>query len=156
MVQKPVYLTPQGLTELRAELDHLRTVKRQAVAARIATAKQLANPEHNAEYDDAMNERAFVEGRILTLENMVNNAIVIDPSTSSAGSVALGSRVTVLNDEGAEQVYTIVGSAEADPKAGKISNESPVGKAILGRRVGDEVQILVPAGVTKLVIKEIH
>lgn len=156
MAQKPVYLTPQGLAELEAELEQLRSVRRQEVAARIAAAKQLASPDHNAEYDDAMNERAFVEGRVLTLENIIKNAIVIDPGVSTADSVALGSRVTVIDEAGSEQVYTIVGSAEAHPKAGKISNESPVGRALLGRRIGEEVQVLVPAGVTKLVVKEIH
>ncbi len=156
MAQKPVYLTPQGLTELEAELEHLRTVKRHEVAARIAEAKQLSNPDHNAEYDDAMNERSFVEGRILTLENIVRNAVIIDPTASTADSVGVGSRVVVIDEEGAERAYTIVGSAEAHPKEGKISNESPVGRALLGRRIGDEVQVLVPAGVTKLVVKEIH
>lgn len=156
MAQKPVYLTPPGLAELEAELEHLRTVKRHEVAARIAAAKQLANPDHNAEYDDAMNERAFVEGRILTLENIVRNAVIIDPTSSTADSVGVGSRVVVIDEEGAERAYTIVGSAEAHPKEGKISNESPVGRALLGRRIGDEVQVLAPAGVTKLVVKEIH
>ena len=156
MAQKPVYLTSQGFAELEAELAHLRNVKRQEVAARIASAKELSNPDHNAEYDDARNERAFVEGRILTLENLLKNAVVIDETASTADTVSLGSTVTLIDEQGGEQAYTIVGSAEAHPKLGKISNESPVGRALLGRKVGEEVQVLVPAGVTKLIIKEIH
>jgi transcription elongation factor GreA len=154
MTQKDVFLTKEGLAQLEAELDHLRNVKRQEVAQRIHEAKELANPDHNAEYDDAKNERAFVEGRILTLENMIKNATIIDEGNHT-GPVSLGARVVVVNAEGEQEQYIIVGSAEANPREGKISNESPVGRALLGKKIGDEVQVMAPAGVLKLTVKEI-
>jgi len=154
MTQKSVFLTKEGLAQLESELEYLRNVKRQEVAQRIHQAKELANPDHNAEYDDAKNERAFVEGRILTLENMIKNAIIIDESAGKE-TVGLGSRVVVINQDGEEERYTIVGSAEVNPREGKISNESPVGRALLGKRIGDQVQVAAPAGVIKLTVKEI-
>ncbi len=153
MVDKPVPLTREGLSKLEQELEHLRTVKRQEVADRIHQAKELASTQNNAEYDDAKNEQAFVEGRILTLEKMVQNATIIEERHSSR--VELGSKVTVVNGDGKDLHYTIVGSAEASPKDGRISNESPVGRALLGKSVGQEVQVDVPAGVLRLTITAI-
>ncbi len=151
MQDKPVPLTREGLAKLEQELEYLRTVRRQEVADRIHQAKELASAQNNAEYDDAKNEQAFVEGRILTLERMVQNAVIIEEHTHSS-RVDLGSEVTVLTAEGREEHYTIVGSAEARPKDGRISNESPVGRALLGKAVGDEVQVQVPAGILRLTI----
>jgi len=153
MVSKPVPLTREGLVKLERELDYLRTVRRQEVADRIHQAKELASTQNNAEYDDAKNEQAFVEGRILTLEKMVQNAVIIEERHSSR--VELGSKVSVVTADGKEEHYTIVGSAEASPKDGRISNESPVGRALLGKSVGEEVQVQVPAGVLRLTITAI-
>jgi transcription elongation factor GreA len=150
MVSKPVPLTREGLAKLEGELDYLRTVRRQEVADRIHQAKELASTQNNAEYDDAKNEQAFVEGRILTLEKMIQNAVIIEERHSSR--VELGSKVSVVTADGKEEHYTIVGSAEASPKDGRISNESPVGRALLGKSVGEEVQVQVPAGVLRLSI----
>jgi len=155
MPPKEVYLTPEGLEKLKAELDHLRTVRRQEVAARIQKAKELASPVDNAEYEEAKNEQAFVEGRILQLEKMVKNASIIRTEVAASDKVALGSRVTLHDQDGEERDYTIVGSAEASPTEGRISNESPVGRALLGRRVGDEIQVQAPAGVLKFAIIKI-
>ena len=150
MAQKEVFLTPEGLEKLKAELEHLESVRRPGVAEQIHRAKELGGTVDNAEYDDAKNEQAFVEGRILTLENMIKNAIIITDDKSHSGLVQLGSKVVVLNQDGEKEKYTIVGSAEASPKDGKISNESPVGKALLGRKVGEKVEAQVPSGTLKL------
>lgn len=155
MPQKPVYLTPEGLAKLQEELNHLRNVRRPEVVARIHQAKEFSGPTDNAEYEDAKNEQAFVEGRILTLEEIIRTATIIDTKDLPTDTVKLGSHVTVRTQEGEEE-YTIVGSAEANPKEGKISNESPVGQALLGRQVGEELQVLVPAGVVKLTVLAIH
>ena len=151
MSDKPVPLTKEGLSKIQQELDLLMTVRRPQIARRIQEAKELTSAQNNAEYDDAKNEQAFVEGRILTLERMIQNAVIIEEHTGS-GRVELGSVVAVLTAEGHEEQYTIVGSAEARPKDGRISNESPVGRALLGKTVGDEVQVQVPAGILRLTI----
>ncbi|MFQ5826187.1 MAG: transcription elongation factor GreA [Dehalococcoidia bacterium] len=151
-----ILLTPEGLEKLKAELEHLLTVRRHEVAEKIQRAKEMGGTDHNAEYEDAKNDQAFVEGRILTLENMINNATIIESEKSPSDRVKMGSRVTVRNQDGKPEYYTIVGSAEADPNEGRISNESPVGSALLDRKVGDEVKVEAPAGVLKLVIMEIQ
>ncbi len=145
MVSKPVPLTKDGLSKLQQELDHLLTVRRAEVAQRIHEAKELVGAQNTPEYEDARNEQAFVEGRILELENIIQNAVIIEQQHDSQ-RVGLGTTVTVLDHKRQRLHYTIVGSAEADPKAGKISNESPVGAALLGKAVGDKVSINAPAG----------
>jgi transcription elongation factor GreA len=153
MTLKQTPLTKDGLAKLEEELEHLRTVRRPQVAKRIQEAKELASPQNNPEYEDAKNEQAFVEGRILTLEQLIQNAVLIDEEEAHhSSSVQLGSTVTVQNEKGQEEQYTIVGSAEADPKEGRISNESPVGQALLGKRVGEEVSVKVPAGTLRFTI----
>jgi transcription elongation factor GreA len=157
MVEKAVPLTKAGLAKLEEELEHLRTVRRQEVADRIHQAKELASTQNNAEYDDAKNEQAFVEGRILTLEKMITNAQLIDEDEAHhANTVQLGSNVTVHTSAGKKEHYTVVGMAEANPSEGRISNESPVGQALLGKSVGDEVQVAVPAGVLRFTITAIR
>jgi len=153
MASKP--LTKEGLDKLQKELDYLLTVRRAQVAQRIHDAKELVGAQNTPEYEDARNEQAFVEGRILTLENVIQNAEIIEEAHDHQ-RVNLGSTVTILNHKGAKDHYTIVGSAEADPKAGRISNESPVGVALLGKGVGDEVQVNAPAGVLRWTILEIN
>jgi len=140
------YLTAEGLAKLEAELEYLRTVRRQEVAARIQRATEIGGTVDNAEYDEAKNEQAFIEGRILTLENIINNAIIIPEKPKNSGVVQVGSTVTVLTDKNKKEKFIIVGSTETDPSKGKISNVSPIGKALLGKRVGEEAEVRIPAG----------
>ena len=156
MAQKATYLTPDGLTKFQAEIDHLRSVRRQEVAERIQKAKEIGGTVDNAEYDEAKNEQAFIEGRIATLDNMLKTAVIIPSHEAPPEAVDVGSLVTVLNPQGKQEHFDIVGSTEADPISGKISNESPVGQALLGHRIGDEVEVSTPAGVFKLTIVEIR
>ena len=149
-------MTKDGIERLEKELEHLRAVRRPEVADRIHQAKELASAQNNAEYEEAKNEQAFVEGRIMTLEHLLQNATVIDEEAAHhANRVQLGAKVSVSTSEGKTTNYTIVGPAEARPTDGMISNESPVGRALLGKRVGDEIQIEVPRGVLRLTIQSI-
>jgi len=149
-------LTKDGLEKLENELNHLRTVKRKEVAARIKEAISFGDITDNSEYEDAKNEQAFIEGRIITLEKMLRRARLLEKDANSDCQVSLGSKV-VLKDLNLnkEYEYTIVSTAEADPTEKKISNESPVGKAILGLTVGDQVEVKVPAGTFNYKIEEI-
>jgi len=156
MAQKEVFLTPEGLEKLKVELNQLETVRRPQIAEQIHRAKELGGTVDNAEYDDAKNEQAFVEGRILTLENMIKNAAIIEEEKRPSKYIKLGSKVKVHDPDGADEHYTIVGSAEADPGEGRISNESPVGAALLGRKVGDKVKVETPAGVITLKVAAIE
>src|SRR3954468_18268790 len=144
MNNKPAYVSKEGLEQIRRELDELQNVKRAEVAARIHEAKEHGDITENAEYEDAKNEQAFVEGRIQTLSALVKNAVVIEENHSST-HVQIGSHVTLQSKDGKESSQ-IVGSAEAAPAEGKISNESPVGRALLGHKKGEEVTVTVPAG----------
>ena len=141
---KPTYLSREGLDKLREELTEMVNVKRVEVAARIAEAKQHGDLSENAEYEDAKNEQAFVEGRIQALESMIKNAVLIDEHHSTT-IVQIGSTVEIETD-GDRVKYTIVGSAEASPKDGRISNESPVGRALLGHKKGEKIVVKIPAG----------
>ncbi|ADG81117.1 GreA/GreB family elongation factor [Thermincola ferriacetica] len=150
MVEKEVILTLDGLKKLEHELEQLKTVKRREVAERIKQAIEFGDISENSEYEDAKNEQAFIEGRILTLEKMLRNARVIDEGDVHTDVVSIGSTVLLKDLEfGDEIAYTIVGSAEADPSANKISNESPVGKALLGQKTGEIIEVNVPAGTLK-------
>ena len=142
-MDKPVLLTKDGLARLERELDELRTVRRSEVAERIKYAKDFGDISENAEYEDAKNEQGMVEGRILTLEKMIRNAVLIEEHHD--GVVQAGSVVKVKDDFG-EETYTIVGPAEVDVASGRISMESPVGKALIGHKVGDKVQVQTPGG----------
>lgn len=154
---KQVILTYEGLKKLEEELEYLKTVKRKEVAERIKQAIDFGDISENSEYDEAKNEQAFIEGRIATLETMLRNAKVIDEEDITVDVVSIGSTVKLMDLENNEEVeYTIVGPAEADPSSFKISNESPVGKAILNKAIGDIVTINVPDGVIKYKILEIH
>lgn len=140
-------LTLEGLNKLEKELGYLKTVRRREVAERIKQALEFGDITENSEYDDAKNEQGFIEGRILALEKILRNARVIDEQGVNLEEVGLGSKVSLLDlDTGEELDYTIVGSTEADPSQFKISNESPVGKALLGRKAGEEVAVNVPVG----------
>ena len=148
MANKETILTAEGLRKLEDELNTLRTVRRQEVAERLKVAISYGDISENSEYDDAKSEQAFIEGRILELEQMINTATIIDDSASKKkGIVSLGSTVIVKDLEtGDEDEYTIVGTTEADPFANRISNESPVGAAILGQKVNTVVQVNTPVG----------
>ncbi|HEY6057532.1 MAG TPA: transcription elongation factor GreA [Candidatus Limnocylindrales bacterium] len=144
MNSKPAYLSRDGYEKLRAELEEMTNVRRAEVARRIHDAKEHGDLTENAEYEDAKNEQAFVEGRIQSLEALIKNATIIDENHSTE-HVQIGSTVSVESEDGVE-LFTIVGSAEARPADGKISNESPVGRALLGKKKGEKVLVRVPAG----------
>jgi transcription elongation factor GreA len=151
MDEKPVLLTKDGLKALEEELQQLVNVRRNEVAERIRQARDFGDIAENAEYTEAKNEQSLVEGRIQTLEVMVRNAVMIEEEPRQKGVVAVGSQVRVSSDEG-EESYTIVGAAEADPLAGRISNESPLGRAMLGHKAGDEVEWTSPMGTSRVKI----
>ena len=143
---KDVILTPQGLETLQRELDDLQTTKRRELAERIKEAREFGDISENSEYDDAKNEQAMLESRIMTLEDKLRSASVIDASELSPDVVRVGSQVSVKDDKGKSLTYTIVGSTEADPGANRLSNESPVGKALVGRKKGEAVKVTLPSG----------
>lgn len=161
MPEKQVPLTREGMAKLEQELEHLRTVARQEIAAQIHEAREMAGPQDNPEYEDAKNQQAFIEGRIATIETMLRNAVVIADADGVAKPkkerrVHLGSKVAVRGDRTGQRTYIIVGPAEVDPAAGKISNESPVGRALLGKGVGEEVEVMAPGGVMQMRIVSIE
>ncbi|UMZ75317.1 transcription elongation factor GreA [Natranaerofaba carboxydovora] len=156
MASKEVILTRDGLLKLEQELEHLKTVKRKEVAERIKTAIDFGDISENSEYDDAKNEQAFIEGRIITLEKMLKNAKVIDKNQNDTKTVSIGDTVILKDLEFDEDLeYTIVGYAESNPTQNKISNESPVGEAVLGKQVGETIEVEVPAGNIKYKIIDI-
>lgn len=156
MANKEVVLTYEGLQKLEQELEFLKAVKRREVAERIKQALSFGDLSENSEYDEAKNEQAHVEGRIVQLENMLKNAKVIDEDDVKTDVVSVGSKVTILDMEFKEEVeYYIVGSAEANPGQFKISNESPVGSALMGKKKGTVVDVVVPDGIVKYKILSI-
>ena len=156
MVRNESYLTKEGLQTLQDELAQLKSTRRPEVAGRIHKASETGGTVDNAEYEEAKNEQAFTEGRIQDLESILSNAVVAPIRKKGQTSIGFGSSVTVVSGEGARRRYKIVGSAEAAPLDGKISNESPVGRALLGREVGDKVDVETPAGVMKLTVASIR
>jgi transcription elongation factor GreA len=146
MNKQPTFLTREGHEKLQQELGYLRKVRRQEVAQRLNQALEEGPLLENAELEDARNEQSFVEGRILTLENILRNAVLIQEG-GPREAVGLGSRVTVMEGDGPPETYHIVGSAEADPAKGLISNESPLGRALMGRKVGETAEVNAPDGV---------
>ncbi len=153
---KQVLLTDEGLKKLEAELDELKTVKRKEIAEKIKVALSFGDLSENSEYDEAKNEQAIVEARIASIENTLKNVKVINEDELSTEIIHVGSKVKV-RDTSFDDVcdYKIVGSSEADPVNGRISDESPVGKALVGHRVGDVVEVETPAGVTSFEVLEI-
>ena len=151
------FLTKDGFQKLQDELDHLRTAKRQEVANRLHEAMEGGELIENAEYEAAKNEQAFVEGRIQELEMLLASAHLIDDEDKnhSKGVIAIGSTATIQEQGFEEEKFTIVGAAEANPREGKISNESPIGKAILGHKVGDVVPVETPNGTYKVKILKV-
>jgi transcription elongation factor GreA len=140
-------MTQAGKDKLVQEVEYLKSVKRKEVVERIKIARSFGDLSENSEYDSAKEEQAFVEGRITTLENMIRNAKIIAEGEMASDSVTLGSSVTFVElPDGEEETYTIVGSAEADPFEGKISNDSPIAKSLIGKKVGDQVSVQTPGG----------
>lgn len=145
---KPVMLTAEGLRQLEEELDLLKGEKRKEIAEKIKVARSYGDLSENSEYDDAKNEQAMLEARIVTIEATLKNAVIIDEEGISNEHIHVGSKVKIENlNTGAEMTYKIVGSNESSPAEGKISDESPVGLALLGHSVGDVIEVEVPAGV---------
>lgn len=155
MSEQVVYLTPEGYEKLDAELHHLRTVRRREVARRLHEALAEGELLDNAELEAARNEQAFLEGRIIELESLLGRAEII-AERNSGEVIGLGSRITVVEDGGEPETFHIIGSAEASPSEGKISYESPLGKALMGHKVGDKVTVKAPDGDLIFHIAEIH
>jgi transcription elongation factor GreA len=155
MTEKPMYLTKEGRTRLEAEIEELETVGRKEVAERIRQAKELGDISESGEYEDAKNKQAFLEGRIREIRNILNNAQLIEEETGTR-EVRVGSSVTVRYEDGEEEEWMIVGAAEANPRNGKISNESPIGSALLGAKPRQKVSATTPNGVTKLTVVKIR
>jgi transcription elongation factor GreA len=157
MAEKETILTQEGLRKLEEELEYLKSEKRREVAERIKVAIGFGDISENSEYEDAKNEQAFVEGRVLTLEKMLRNARIINEDEVDYEKVSIGAKVEILDIEFDEKIeYTIVGTAESDPTNGKISNESPVGRALLGKPKGSVVDVSAPDGIIRLQIIDIH
>lgn len=155
-MNKQVVLTYEGLKKLEEELDYLKSVKRREIAEKIKQALDFGDISENSEYDEAKEEQANTEIRIITIENMLKNAKVIDEDEIDTTAVSIGSKVKLLDIEFNEEVeYYLVGSTEADPSNNRISNESPTGIAIIGEKVGDIIEVTAPAGVIKYKILEI-
>ena len=146
MAEKELVVTVEGLKALEDELEELKTVKRREVAEKIKIARGFGDLSENSEYDEAKNEQGLIETRIMYLEKTLKNVRVLDTSEVSADKVNVGSHVRVKDEDGEIEEYTIVGSTEADPVEGKISDESAVGKGLLGHSAGDVVDVVVPSG----------
>lgn len=156
MSEKQVFLTEKGFNDLENELDELKTIKRKEIAERIKVALDFGDISENSEYDEAKNEQAQLEERIAKLENMLRNAVIIDEDEITTDFVGMGSKVLVKDLEYDEEMeFIVVGSAEANPFEGKISNESPVGSALLGNKSGDIVDVKVPDGTIQYEILKI-
>jgi transcription elongation factor GreA len=157
VVDREIILTPEGYRRLKDEVDYLSTSKREEVAERIRNSRDFGDISENSEYDDAKNEQALLEARIYALEEKLRGATVIDAGTVNTDTVGVGTKVTLQDMERGDVVqYAIVGSAEADPTDHKLSNESPVGRAIIGRKPGDKVTVAVPQGSKKFKVLAIE
>lgn len=154
---KKYYMTKEGKEKLEQELEHLKTEKRKEVVERIKVARSFGDLSENSEYDAAKDEQAFVEARITTVENMIRNAEIIEEDQSASNVVTIGKRVKFVEiPDGDEEEYIIVGSAEADPFEGKISNDSPMARSLLGRKIGEKVNVQTPGGEIRVEILEVR
>jgi transcription elongation factor GreA len=154
--EKQFPMTAAGKQKLEDELDFLKTVKRKEVVERIKVARSFGDLSENSEYDSAKEDQAFVEGRIASLESMIRNAVIINENEANKDIVRLGTTVTFVEvPTGDEESYTIVGSAEADPLEGRISNDSPIAKSMIGRTIGENVKVLTPGGEMEIKIVSI-
>lgn len=152
-----VILTREGKEELEKRLEYLKLEKRAEITERIKTAREFGDLSENAEYDAAKNEQAMIEGEILEIEEKLKYAVIISDASAKKGHVSLGSKVDFTDDEtGEEFTYEIVGTTEADVEAGRISNESPIGNALLEHKAGDRVRVAVPAGYMNVTVKKVY
>ena len=152
-----VILTKEGKEELEKKLEYLKVTKRAEITERIKTAREFGDLSENAEYDAAKNEQAMIEGEILEIENKLKHAVIISDSAVKKGVVSLGSKVEFVNDNTGEKFsYEIVGTTEADVETGRISNESPIGNALLGHKVNDKIKVVVPVGVLEITITKVN
>jgi len=156
MEQNKIYITPEGLKKIKRELEHLINVERKNIAQRIQEAKELGDLSENAEYSSAKEDQAFLEKKISELEETVKNAEIIKTKRNLDGIVQIGSTIKFEDENGKLHLYTIVGSHEADPSHGKISNESPIGRAFLNKRQGETVEFQSPKGMVKFTILEVR
>jgi transcription elongation factor GreA len=155
--EKQYYMTKEGLAKLEEELEFLKTTRRQEVVERIKIARGFGDLSENSEYDAAKDEQAFVESKIATTENMIRNAVIIESDTDNPDMVGMGKTVTFIElPDGDEESYTIVGSAEADPFEGKISNDSPIAKSLIGHEVGEELSVATPGGDIQVKITKVE
>jgi transcription elongation factor GreA len=155
-MEQDIYLTSEGAEKLKAELAELKGPKRDEISRRLRSAIQMGDLSENADYHMAKEDQGFLEGRIQELEHILNNARIIDVSEGSTGTVQVGSHITVQEGDYPEETYFLVGATEADPRNGRISNESPIGKVLLGGHVGDVVTAVTPGGELKLKILKIE
>ncbi|MBO5928698.1 MAG: transcription elongation factor GreA [Clostridia bacterium] len=156
MAAKQTVITEEGLKKLENELDELKTIKRKEVAEKIKVALSFGDLSENSEYDEAKNEQAIIEGRIAEIENQLKNVHVLDENEFTTEDVHVGSVVTVrTKGKKTDVTYQIVGSTEADPLNGRISDESPIGKALIGHKAGDQVEAETPGGIVVLTIRQI-
>jgi transcription elongation factor GreA len=149
-----MYLTQEGMVRLQEELEQLRGPRRREIAQRLRSAIQMGDLSENADYHKAKEDQAFLEGRVLELEHLIRNAVIIEKNPAT-GAVTLGHRVTIQEGDSPPEEYHLVGAKEADPRNGKISNESPMGRALADRRVGDVVEVEAPSGKLKFKILRI-
>ncbi len=155
-LEKSYYMTQEGKEKLEEELHYLKTIRRQEVVERIKIARDFGDLSENSEYDSAKEEQAFVETRIAQVEKMIRNAVIIEDDEENTDTVSLGKSVTFIElPDGEEETYQIVGSAEADPFEGKISNDSPMAKSLLGHKKGDEVSVPTPGGSIEVKIVDV-
>jgi transcription elongation factor GreA len=150
------YLTAEGADRMRQELAHLKGVERQALAKRLRDAIQMGDLSENADYHKAKEDQGFLEGHIQELEYLLHNAVIIDSETVTRDTVQVGTTVTIQEEDAPPETYYLVGAKEADPRNGRISNESPIGRALIGRRVGEQVVAQTPAGPLPLKILKIE
>ena len=156
-MSEEVILTKEGKEELEKRLEYLKLTKRAEITERIKTAREFGDLSENAEYDAAKNEQAMIEGEILEIENKLKFAVIIKESNAKKGTVSLGSKVDFVEDDSDEVLsYEIVGTTEADVELGRISNESPIGNALLGKKAGESIKVKVPAGYTTITIKKVY
>jgi transcription elongation factor GreA len=155
MSEQP-YLTAEGAAKIKAELEQLKGPARAELAKRLRNAISQGDLSENADYHKAKEDQAFLEGRILELEYVIKNAIIVEKSSTQYEVVDVGARVTIQEEDYPPDTYDIVGAKEADPRAGKISNESPIGRALMGRRQGDVVDASTPSGTIRLIILKVE
>lgn len=156
-MNEKIYLSQEGKQKLEEKLHYLVETERPQVVERLKIAREFGDLSENAEYDAAKNEQAMIEGEILEIENKLKYAVIIKDGSTKRGTVSLGSKVDFIDDDTKEAfTYEIVGTTEADVEAGRISNESPIGNALLGRKAGDNVKVVVPAGITSITVKKVY